>query len=635
MLLNGMNYTLKILCFSCNFVTLQGERADSLNNLIKTTSNMFSYLKKRWITTPIILQLLIICVPILIAMGCYYLRDFSILDLPSLNKLRAWLLIIIVLLIVAELRTAAKFAFEVSFYKKGEYCYRGLYCILYAKEKNYVEAVKNFLKAAEQGNAEAQYILGFCYEIGQGVPQDYEEAVKWYRLAAEQGNADAKWQLGCCYERGYGVPKDIDEALKWYRLAAEQGVFIYQYALGRSFEAGDDGFPQDYKEAVMWYLKASVYIADPKASKHEIWYRKLPEYLQRYRIDGIGNVNVSSALYVLAKCYEEGRGVPQDKEEAERLYIQAAKRGNREAKMKMRELWGINSFSWIPDIKSSNLKPSGAKKKSKVVRLLALLVYFVWAPLEINRFFGPAFWPSDYQKGLNYEHGINFTSKNEEEAVKWFRKAARAGDDNAQFSLGYCYAEGHGVQQDYEEAVKWYSLAAEHGNVSAQNNLGVCYATGHGVTQDEEKAVKWYRKSAEQGNDVAQSNLGFYYLNGKGGLPQDYEEAVKWFRKSAKQGYAPAQYNLGYCYEDGLGVTQNYTTAVKWYQKAAKQENPDALYCLGRCFEEGHGVQKNVVEAQKFYRKAAKLGNEDAKEKLEEPAERMLPTSTEADSDCQ
>ena len=524
----------------------------------------------------------------------------------------------VVLLIIVEFHIASKFAFEVSFYKIGEYYYRGLYGILYAKEQNYVEAVKNFLKAAEQGNAEAQYVLGFCYEMGQGVSQDYEEAVRWYRLAAEQGNVDAKWQLGCCYERGYGVPKDIDEALKWYRLAAEQGVFIYQYALAGSFEAGDDGFPQDYEEAVMWYLKASVYIENPMASKHEIWYRKLPEYLQRYRIDGIENVNVPSALYALAKCYEEGRGVPQDKEEAEGLYIQAAKHGNREAKAKMSELWGINSFSWIPDIKLANIKASGSKKKPMVVRLLALLVYFVWVPLEINRYFGPAFWPSDYQKGLNYELGINFTSQNHEEAVKWFRKAAWEGDDNAQYSLGYCYAEGHGVQQDYEEAVKWYRLAAEHGNVSAQNNLGVCYANGHGVTQNDEKAAKWYRKAAERGNSKAQSNLAFYYLDGKGGLPQDYEEAVKWFRKSAKQGLANAQFQLGYCYENGQGVTQNYTIAVKWYQKAAKQEDPEALYSLGRCFEEGHGVQKNAVEAMKFYRKAAKLGNEDAKEKLDE-----------------
>ena len=44
---------------------------------------------------------------------------------------------------------------------------------------------------AEQGDATAQFDLGFMYENGKGVPQDYAEATKWYRKAAAQGNAEA------------------------------------------------------------------------------------------------------------------------------------------------------------------------------------------------------------------------------------------------------------------------------------------------------------------------------------------------------------------------------------------------------------------------------------------------------------
>jgi hypothetical protein len=57
---------------------------------------------------------------------------------------------------------------------------------------------------------------------GNGVPKDDVEAVKWYRKSAEQGNADAQYNLGVCYEYGYGVPKDHAEALKWYLKPAEQ-----------------------------------------------------------------------------------------------------------------------------------------------------------------------------------------------------------------------------------------------------------------------------------------------------------------------------------------------------------------------------------------------------------------------------
>ena len=38
---------------------------------------------------------------------------------------------------------------------------------------------------AEQGDAEAQVLLGAMYDFGDGVPQDDVEAVRWYRLAAE------------------------------------------------------------------------------------------------------------------------------------------------------------------------------------------------------------------------------------------------------------------------------------------------------------------------------------------------------------------------------------------------------------------------------------------------------------------
>ena len=61
------------------------------------------------------------------------------------------------------------------------------------------------------------------YENGRGVPQDYVEAVKWYRRAAEQGDASARFALGFMYYTGQGVPQDYVEAHKWYNLAASRG----------------------------------------------------------------------------------------------------------------------------------------------------------------------------------------------------------------------------------------------------------------------------------------------------------------------------------------------------------------------------------------------------------------------------
>jgi len=60
------------------------------------------------------------------------------------------------------------------------------------------------------------------YYNGQGVPQDYVQAVKWYRLAAEQGVANAQVNLGVMYVNGQGVPRDYVQAVKWYNLAVSR-----------------------------------------------------------------------------------------------------------------------------------------------------------------------------------------------------------------------------------------------------------------------------------------------------------------------------------------------------------------------------------------------------------------------------
>ena len=49
-----------------------------------------------------------------------------------------------------------------------------------------------YLKAAKQGDAEAQYNLGVCYRNGYGVEKNPAEAVKWLRKAADQGDAQAQ-----------------------------------------------------------------------------------------------------------------------------------------------------------------------------------------------------------------------------------------------------------------------------------------------------------------------------------------------------------------------------------------------------------------------------------------------------------
>jgi TPR repeat protein len=57
---------------------------------------------------------------------------------------------------------------------------------------NQREALADFRKAAELGDANAQYHLGTIYEAGdKGLPKDTAQALYWYGKLAQQGDADS------------------------------------------------------------------------------------------------------------------------------------------------------------------------------------------------------------------------------------------------------------------------------------------------------------------------------------------------------------------------------------------------------------------------------------------------------------
>ena len=156
---------------------------------------------------------------------------------------------------------------------------------------------------AETGNAEAQYIVGACYNLGKCVSEDFTEAVKWYRKAADQGNANAQTSLGFAYAEGKGVPKDEAEAVKWYRKATDQEDLNAQTNLGLMYVDGR-GVPKDEVEAVKWYRRAA-------------------------------DQGHSNAQFNLGLMYDSGRGVPKDEVEAVKWYRKAADQGHDAAQVNL------------------------------------------------------------------------------------------------------------------------------------------------------------------------------------------------------------------------------------------------------------------------------------------------------------
>jgi TPR repeat protein len=207
--------------------------------------------------------------------------------------------------------------------------------------KDAVEAVNLYRKAAEQGHLDAQVILGRTYGRGDsGTRKDVVEAVKWYRKAAEQGHAISQYNLGNTYRDGVGVGKDAAEAVKWYRKAAEQGHADAQGNLGVQYAKGD-GVTQDAAEAVKWYRKAAEQgIATAQfnlgntyrngkgverdAAEAVKWYRKAAEQ------------GIADAQNNLGVAYSKGFGVEKDDVEALKWYKKAAENGSEAAQGNLR-----------------------------------------------------------------------------------------------------------------------------------------------------------------------------------------------------------------------------------------------------------------------------------------------------------
>jgi hypothetical protein len=97
------------------------------------------------------------------------------------------------------------------------------------------------------------------------------------------------------------------------------------------------------------------------------------------------------------------------------------------------------------------------------------------------------------------------------EAMRWWRKGADLGDDNAMFQLGLSYQFGtRGVPADYAQAILWYRRAAaiDPAGGVMYHSIGSMYEWGgHGISQDIAQARYYYQLSVQAGDADAKDWL--------------------------------------------------------------------------------------------------------------------------------
>lgn len=120
---------------------------------------------------------------------------------------------------------------------------------------NFTKAVEMYLQAAEAGNAEAQFDIGYAYYTGEGTERDYTTAAMWFKRSAKQKFAKALYNLAYCYMNGRGVPRDYEKAYHLLLESAETNYKRAQLTLADCYARGIL-VEQNEEESTKWKNKA-------------------------------------------------------------------------------------------------------------------------------------------------------------------------------------------------------------------------------------------------------------------------------------------------------------------------------------------------------------------------------------------
>lgn len=147
-------------------------------------------------------------------------------------------------------------------------------------------------------------------------------------------------------------------------------------------------------------------------------------------------------------------------------------------------------------------------------------------------------------------------------AIELLKKAAEAGDTVSMDTLGDIYMYGKlysaewgavwdGIEIDQQEAVRWYTKAADAGYDVSMYNLAECYFNGTGVQKSLESSLEWYRKAADAGN----------------------EEAMEAYNRLTNSNIYDTT-SVSENYKDGLAAysSGNYQKAAELYEKAYESD---------------------------------------------------------------
>ena len=318
------------------------------------------------------------------------------------------------------------------------------------------------------------------------------------------------------------------------------------------------------------------------------------------------------AIGEMAFMKDNGYGMPMNKEEAEKIYLQLAEERDDE--------WSMIKLAYI------EMDRGNSEERLKWIQK-ALEKEYIDAYVDLGIFYQSDEKYEDLEKAqqsyyqaaqLGNPEGMNGLAliyynmpdnKGDEQAFRWFSKSADLGDSFGLYYLAVMYENGFGTNIDKQKAWDLYLASADQKFSLAYRKIAQLIEEGEAPASFTGRELEYYIKAAER-NDIDAIHDVIRFLEND---PDRQKELFSWCQRGAQLNDGKCICKLGKLYFYGMGTEMDEFKAMNCFRKAETMEIPEAYYFLGLAYYEAKGVvSPNIQKAEEYFRKAAEAGYSDA-----------------------
>lgn len=195
-----------------------------------------------------------------------------------------------------------------------------------------------------------------------------------------------------------------------------------------------------------------------------------------------------------------------------------------------------------------------------------------------------------------------FQNNNPEQALLWFKKAAKSNDVSAQMYCAGAYLYGVGTVKKADSAREYYLAAARANQGIAQQMVAADFLKSK-QNASRKMGLVWLNKAVALRDPEAEVMLAGLYLTGDL-VAKNKEQARQLLEDAASQEYLPAYYQMGR-FQASQGNTLD---AQNWYQKAAERHDTQAQIALAELYLDRNNASYSLQEGFVWMQKAAQSG---------------------------